>query len=143
MQEVTAADRELHAVDPADALELALVIATHRMSSIQERYGVQLDSGDLALLSVEGETIDRVTRVAQVTLDEHLDERRARAARRQTDAFLAVFERVCAAVPDLPDEARQRMLDVAVEDLGRLENTPPAALDAGELFPTRKGRANA
>ena len=86
-------------------------------------------------MSVEGETVDRAARIAKLVID--LDRRRAWIADRQAGALVEVFERVCAAVPELSDETRRRMLHVACEGIERLEGTPLHALDDG--LPPKRG----
>jgi hypothetical protein len=56
-----------------------------------------------------------------------------------SDALVAIFERICAVVPDLPDDTRRQMVDVAYEGLRRLENTPLDALDEGLIGESRRG----
>jgi hypothetical protein len=77
--EVTA--RRLQIVDAGDVFDLALAVANHRQELVQQRYGAQLDGGDLALLSIEGETLDRAARIAKLTIDLDIDRRRAQIAR--------------------------------------------------------------
>lgn len=79
MQQVDVTDRRLEVVDAGDVLELALAVASHRLTKVQERYGAQLDAGDLALVSVEGETVDRAARIAKLVIDLDLDLDRRRA----------------------------------------------------------------
>jgi hypothetical protein len=65
MRELAVTDRELHVPDATEVLELALALAHHRSVRFQERFGAQLDAGDLALLGVEGELIERSARIAK------------------------------------------------------------------------------
>ena len=127
---------ELHVVDAGDALEAMLSIATSRLMRLRERHAVQLDAGDVGLVRLEGEAIDRVARIGKVVLDSGLAERRDRVAQRCADVFAALFERVVA-VADVTPEDRRRMVEELVEGIERLENTPAETLDVDGLFPPR------
>ena len=103
---------------------------------LRERHAVQLDAGDVGLVRLEGEAIDRVARIGKVVLDSGLAERRDRLARRSAEVFAALFEQVVA-VADVTPEVRGRMVAVLVEGIERFENTPAEALDVDGLFPPR------
>jgi hypothetical protein len=129
MQEAAAADRELQVVDAGDVLELALAVANHRLEKIQERYGAQLDAGDLALLGVEGETLDRAARIAKVVIDLDLDVRRWRNAESVGTAVGDALNRALgAAFPDMTPEQHVRFTGVFTEGLARLEERPAGLL---------------
>jgi hypothetical protein len=127
-------EEQLVIVDPADALEGVLSLATHRLLRMREVHAQTLHAGDPALVRLEGELLDRVARVSKVILESGLDERRGRLAERQGRAILAVFERVVSA-GGVDEVTRARMLAALVEGLDRLAHTPAAALDADGLFP--------
>lgn len=125
-QEVAVAERELELVDATDVLEVALALAHHRSVRFQERFGAQLDGGDLALLGVEGELIERAARIAKIALAEGLDEHQTRRLQRAGEALTAIFKAAIAAAPaELQPETRARMLAVFIEGIERLERTTP------------------
>jgi hypothetical protein len=128
-QEAAVADRQLQLVDAGDVLELALAVANHRLEKIQERYGAQLDAGDLALLGVEGETLDRAARIAKVVIDLDLDVRRWRNAESVGTAVGDALNRALgAAFPDMTPEQHVRFTGVFTEGLARLEERPAGLL---------------
>src|SRR5829696_611969 len=133
MQEAAAADRELQVVDAGDVLELALAVANHRLEKVQERYGAQLDAGDLALVGVEGETLDRAARVAKLVIDLNIDWRRARIAEEQGRTLSEAANRaLAAAVPDLTPEQRGLFVRTFSESLTENEPQPSALLSNGD-----------
>jgi hypothetical protein len=130
-------------IDGDDALRTAMEIAAANVAVLQaqlaEMDGAPLDGRMLDLYRLQTEAVDRLGRCGKAAIDADLKGREAMLARRQSEALVAIFERVCAVVPDLTDETRRMMVDVACEGIERLENTPSDALDAGELFPDEKG----
>jgi len=133
MQEAAAADRELQVVDAGDVLELALAVANHRLEKVQERYGAQLDAGDLALVGVEGETLDRAARVAKLVIDLNIDWRRARMVEEQARLLGEAANRALApAVPDLTPEQHGLFVRIFSESLTENEQQPSALLCNGD-----------
>jgi hypothetical protein len=143
MQEVAAADRKLQCVEAGDVLDLALAVANHRLETVQERYGLQLDAGDLALVSVEGETVDRAARIAKLFIDPNLDWRRARIADEQARTIAtAMGSALNAAFPDATMEDRARFVDAVAESLTALE-PQPCLSDSHSLVSVRERRRQA
>jgi hypothetical protein len=122
-------DRRLRFADPGDVIELALAVANHRLEKVQERHGAKLDAGDLALLSMEGETLDRAARIAKLALDLNLDWRRARIAEEQARVIAAAMDGALRAVfPDVTMHDRARFVDVVAERLTHLDEEPSELL---------------
>ena len=127
------ADRRLRFVDPGHVVELALAVANHRLEKVQERYGAQLDAGDLALVSVEGETLDRAARIAKLVADLNFDWRRARIAHEQGTVIKNAMDRALVGTfPDVTQEERDTFARVLVEDLTHHEMGPSELLDGSK-----------
>jgi hypothetical protein len=121
--EVAASGRTLHVIDAGDALEAALAIAAHRMAKVQELYGAKLDAGDLTLLGVEGDSVERVARIAKVALERDLNGRGARMAEAHAEMISTLIEDAFAAC-DLTPEQRTRATAVIAAGLRELEAAP-------------------
>lgn len=124
--EVTA--RRLQIVDAGDVFDLALAVANHRLERVQQRYGAQLDGGDLALLSIEGETLDRAARIAKLTIDR----RRAQIARAGEGDHRRHGRRPARCFPDATMQDRARFGGVVAESLIHHETKPSELLDGSK-----------
>jgi hypothetical protein len=117
-------------VEPGDVIELALAVASHRLEKVQERHGAQLDAGDLALVGVEGDTLDRAARIAKLAIDLNLDWRRTRIGDEQARRIVEAMDLgLRVAFPDATMDARARFADAVAERLTHHEEGPSELLN--------------